>query len=71
MSTLSNHLENILTYIERSLTNAVAEGINRIVKIAKNRASGFRGLDNFADIIYLIVGDLNIPDRIPSTLKAL
>jgi transposase len=71
VNTLRNHLENILTYIERSLTNAVAEGINRIVKIAKNRASGFRGLDNFADIIYLIVGDMDIPDHIPSTLRAL
>jgi transposase len=71
VNTLRQHQENILTYIERSLTNAVAEGINRVVKIAKNRASGFRGLHNFADIIYLIVGDLDIPDQIPSTLKVL
>lgn len=71
VETLRKHLDNILTYIERSLTNAVAEGINRIVKIAKNRASGFRGLENFADMIYLIVGDLDIPEQIPSTLKTL
>lgn len=71
VETLRKHLDNILTYIERSLTNAVAEGINRIVKIAKNRASGFRGLENFADMIYLIVGDLDIPDHIPATLKTL
>ncbi len=71
VGTLRKHSENILTYIERSLTNAVAEGINRIVKIAKNRASGFRGLHDFADIIYLIVGDLDIPEQIPSTLKTL
>lgn len=71
VNTLREHSANILTYIERSLTNAAAEGINRIVKIAKNRASGFRGLHNFADMIYLIVGDLDIPAQIPSTLQAL
>lgn len=71
VNTLREHSENILTYIERSLTNAAGEGINRIVKIAKNRASGFRGLHNFADMIYLIVGDLDIPAQIPSTLKTL
>ena len=71
VNTLREHSDNVLTYIERSLTNAVGEGINRLVKIAKNRASGFRGLHNFADMIYLIVGDLDIPEQIPSTLKTL
>jgi transposase len=71
VGTLRHHYDNVITFIERSLTNAVAEGINRIVKIAKNRASGFRGLHNFADMIYLIVGDLDIPEHIPSTLKTL
>ncbi|EQD32405.1 ISBma1, transposase, partial [mine drainage metagenome] len=42
VGTLRDHYDNVITYIERSLTNAVAEGINRVVKIAK-RASGFRG----------------------------
>lgn len=71
VSTLRAHYDNVITYIERSLTNAVAGGINRIVKIAKNRASGFRRLHNFADMIYLIVGDLDIPDHIPSNLRTL
>lgn len=71
VATLRNHYDNVITYIDRSLTNAVAEGINRLVKIAKNRASGFRGLHNLADMIYLIVGDLDIPDHVPSTLKTL
>ncbi len=71
VATLRDHYENVITYIERSLTNAVAEGISRVVKIAKNRASGFRGLHNLADMIHLIVGDLDIPEHIPSTLKTL
>ena len=44
VNTLRNHFENILAYIDRNLTNAVGEGLNRIIKIVKNRASGYRGL---------------------------
>jgi transposase len=71
VGTLRNHFDNIITFIKRPLTNAVGEGINRIIKIVKNRASGFRGLDSFADLIYLVVGDLNIPAQIPSKLRTL
>ncbi|HEC13050.1 MAG TPA: hypothetical protein ENI80_07330 [Acidiferrobacteraceae bacterium] len=41
------------------------------VKIVKNRASGYRNLHNFADMIYLTVGDLDIPAQIPSGLRTL
>jgi len=47
------------------MTNAMVEGLNRIIKIVKNRASGFRSLKAFTDMIYLIVGDLDIPAQIP------
>ena len=71
VGTLKNHFDNIITFIKRPLTNAVAEGINRIIKIVKNRASGFRGLESFADLIYLTVGDVDIPAQIPSGLRTL
>ena len=71
VGTLKNHFENIITFIQRPLTNAVAEGINRIIKIVKNRASGFRGLESFADLIFLTVGDVDIPAQIPSSLRTL
>jgi transposase len=71
VNTLRNHLDHVLTFIDRNLTNAVAEGLNRVIKIVKNRASGYRGLDNFADMIYLTVGDLDIPAQIPSNLRTL
>ena len=71
VDTLKNHYDNIIAFIDRNLTNAVGEGLNRIVKIVKNRASGYRNLDSFADIIYLTVGDLDIPARIPSDLRSL
>jgi len=71
VGTLKNHFDNIITFIQRPLTNAVAEGINRIIKIVKNRASGFRSLESFADLIFLTVGDVKIPAQIPSTLRTL
>jgi len=71
VETLKNHYDNIIAFIDRNLTNAVGEGLNRIVKIVKNRASGYRNLESFADIIYLTVGDLDIPARIPSDLRTL
>ncbi|MCU7905812.1 MAG: transposase [Candidatus Thiodiazotropha sp. (ex Epidulcina cf. delphinae)] len=71
VNTLRKHLDHVLTFIDRSLTNAVGEGLNRVIKIVKNRASGYRGLDNFADMIYLTVGDLDIPAQIPSNLRTL
>ncbi len=71
VGTLRNHFENILAFIDRNLTNAVGEGLNRIVKIVKNRASGYRNLESFADVIYLTVGDLDIPAHIPSHLRTL
>jgi transposase len=60
-----------LSFVERHLTNAVGEGLNRIIKIVKNRASGFRALESFADLIFLTVGDLDILAQIPSKLRTL
>ena len=71
VTTVRNHFDNILSFIERPLTNAVGEGINRLLKIVKNRASGFRGLEPFADLIFLTTGDLDIPAQIPSDLRTL
>jgi transposase len=71
VGTLRNHFDNIIAFIDRNSTNAVGEDLNRTVRIIKNRACGCRNLDNFADMIYLTVGDLDIPAHIPSHLRAL
>lgn len=71
VGTLRKHYEHILAFIDTGITNAVSEGLNRIIKIVKNRASGYRNLDSFADMIYLVVGDLDIPAHIPSNLRTL
>ena len=69
--TLKAHYANIITFIERPLTNAVGEGINRVLKIVKNRASGFRNLESFTDLIFLTMGDLDIVEQIPAGLRSI
>ncbi len=71
VGTLRKHYSGILAFIDTRLTNAVSEGLNRIVKIVKNRASGFRTLNAFTDMIYLVAGDLDIPAQIPAKFRTL
>ena len=71
VQTIKKHIGRIIPFIESRLTNAIAEGLNRIIKIVKNRASGFRTLHAFTDMIFLTVGDLDIPAQIPVKFRAL
>jgi transposase len=69
VNTLREHYDGVLAFVGCRLTNAIAEGLNRIVKIVKNRASGFRTLDAFTDMIFLTVGDVDIPAQIPRRFR--
>jgi transposase len=69
--TVRTHADGILAFVYTHLTNAIAEGLNRIVRIVKNRASGFRDLDPFTDMIFLTVGDVDIPAHIPHRFHTL
>lgn len=71
VNSLRKHSTQIISFVESRLTNAVAEGLNRIIKIVKNRASGFRTLEAFTDMIFLTVGDVDIPAQIPAEFRAL
>ena len=71
VGTLKRHKTRILPFIGSRLTNAIAEGLNRIIKIVKNRASGFRNLEAFIDMIFLTVGDLDIPAQIPEKFRTI
>jgi len=71
VNTIKSHMHHILPFIETHLTNAKAEGINRIIKIIKNRASGFQNLQSFTDLIFLTIGDLNIPAQIPLRFRTI
>jgi len=69
--TLRRHQQAVVAFIDTRVTNAIAEGINRIVRIVKNRASGYRHLDAFSDMIYLAVGDVDLPEQIPARFRTL
>ena len=69
--TIRKYTDNILTFIDSRLTNATAEGLNRIIRMVKNRASGFRTVNAFIDLIYLTIGDVDIPAQIPNKFHAL
>lgn len=69
--TLRKNSDNIITFSESQLTNATAEGVNRVLKIIKNRASGFKTVESFIDLIMLVKGDLDIPAQIPTKFKAM
>ena len=71
VKTIKKHINRILPFIGSRLTNAIAEGLNRIIRIIKNRASGFRTLQSFTDMIFLTVGDLDIPAQIPVKFRAI
>lgn len=67
--TLREHQADILPFIETRLTNATGEGINRVLQMVKQRASGFANLDAFTDLIFLVAGDVDIPAQIPERFR--
>lgn len=69
--TVRQHSDGIVAFVQIRLTNAMAEGLNRIARIVHNRASGFRDLDPFADMIFLTIGDVDIPAQIPAKFRTL
>mgnify|MGYP006435080793 CR=1 FL=1 len=69
--TLRRHQSAVIAFIDTQVTNATAEGLNRIVRMVKNRASGYRHLDALSDMIYLTVGDLDLPAQIPARFRTL
>ena len=68
---LRRHYDGIVAFEGTRPSNAIGEGLDRIVKIVKNRASEFRTLDAFTDMIFLVVGDLDVPAQIPAGFRAL
>ena len=62
---LREHAEDIVAFVQTRLTNAISEGLNRIIQFIKNRASGVRDIDPFSDIIFLVIGNVALPGQIP------
>jgi len=58
--TIRQHVPSILRVLSNDLTTAVMEGINSLVQAAKARARGYRNIEYFKTIIYLIAGKLDL-----------
>jgi len=56
--TIKNNWIGIINYFDSRLTNAVLEGINSIVQAVRARARGYRNVQNFINMIYLLAGKL-------------
>lgn len=57
-NTIKNHWKGIVNYIESKINNGILEGINSKVQLAKKRARGYRNVNNYINMIYLIAGKL-------------
>lgn len=56
--TIKKNWNGIINYFDSNITNGLLEGINSLIQSAKSRARGFKNVENFKSIIYLIGGKL-------------
>ena len=57
---IKNNWDGILNYFNRRLTSGIMESINSVVQSARNRARGYRNVENFITMIYLLGGKLKL-----------
>lgn len=63
MKTLWRHMDNILTYFDCFISNAVSEGLNSKIQAIKANARGFRSFKNYRIAILFFCGKLNLAPR--------
>ncbi|MEO5631918.1 MAG: ISL3 family transposase [Nitrospiraceae bacterium] len=54
--TVRRHIDNILTYYQHPVTNAMSEGLTSQIQKIKSMACGFRNIENFKPAIYFRCG---------------
>ena len=57
VNTIKNNYHGVVNSMKTGLSNGIAEGINSIVQLTKSRARGFRNIDNFINMIYMLGND--------------
>lgn len=67
--TIREHWDGIVAYLKTRVTNGAAEALNGIIQTAKRKARGFRTVEYFTAIIYLVGSRLqfDLPNPIPLT----
>ena len=64
---LLDHADNIVTFCQHRITNAVAEGLNSKIMSIKRRACGYRNKEHFKTAIYFFCGGLNLYPALSKT----
>ena len=54
VNTIYNNYNGIMLSFKTNITNAISEGINSVIQLAKSRARGFRNIENFMAMIYFL-----------------
>jgi transposase len=62
-SMLKGHLDNVLTYFDHRITNAVSEGLNNKIQAIKHNAFGYRNREHFRIAILFHCGGLDLFPR--------
>jgi transposase len=62
-ATLKRHLDGVLRFVQHTITNGVAEGLNSKIMSIKRKAGGFRNAANFTTAIYFHCGGLELYPR--------
>jgi transposase len=57
---LKRHFDNIVTYLEHGITNALIEGFNSKIQSIKANARGYRNFDNYRVAILFYCGKLSL-----------
>ncbi len=57
-NTAGSHWLGIVHFVESNMTNGILEGTNSKIQLAKPRASGYRNINNFINMIYFLCGKL-------------
>jgi transposase len=67
--TIREHWDGVVAYLQTRVTNGAAEALNGIIQTAKRKARGFRTVEYFTAVIYLVASHLHfdLPSPVPST----
>ena len=67
--TIREHWDGVVAYLKTRVTNGAAEALNGIIQTVKRKSRGFRTVEYFTAMIYLVASHLkfDLPDPVPST----
>lgn len=67
--TIKTHWEGVLRWFTTRISNGILEGMNSLIQAAKARSRGFRNVNNFITMIYLLGAKLkfDLPEILPFT----